>query len=299
MKLKPQPIFYILLSYVLLQFCWWAYMLLNLNHEVLLLNGASENLSLELNKKTTMILGEGAVFLLLLGFGSYLTLKSFKKEVQLSNQQKNFLLSATHELKTPLASIKLMLETFQKRDLTKEQQLPLLQNSLTETNRLNSLIENMMLASQFDNNQFHLEKSSLNVSELSKNIATLFQGNYKKISTAIDDNIVIKSNKHAFESILYNLVDNALKYSNDSIRIELKQDANVATLKVIDNGDGIIDAEKKLVFQRFYRVGNELTRETKGTGLGLYIVKQLVDFHQATIKIENNLPKGTIFVIKF
>lgn len=303
-KLKPQLIFYILLTYVLIQFSWWAYMLVDLNHEVINLNQSNYSSTSEIekaiSKRTWMIIGEGLVFLILLNTGAFLTLRTFKKEVNLSKQQKNFLLSATHELKTPIASIKLMLETFQKRELSREQQKPLVNNALSETERLNTLIENMMLASQFENKQFQFDHTIINISELTEDIVKRFKVNYPNISTDIDENISISSNTHAFSSILYNLIDNAIKYSNNgNITIKLTSSTNKPTLIVADEGIGIPQNELKNVFKRFYRIGNEATRSSKGTGLGLYIVKQLIDFHHASIEIKSNSPKGTIFAIKF
>ena len=106
--------------------------------------------------------------------------------------------------------------------------------------------------------------------------------------------------KMALDSIVLNLVDNALKYGSGSV-ILLEVQANESdflALSVKDEGNGIPDSEKEKVFDRFYRRGNEDVRQTKGTGIGLYLVKLLITEHQGEISIENNLPSGAKFVVK-
>ena len=296
MKLKPQPIFYILLIYILLQFSWWAFMLIDLNGQIIEINQSGPK---ALNKKILMIAGEGLIFLVILIIGALLLHRSFKREVELGNQQKNFLLSTTHELKTPIASIKLMLETFKKRNLTPEQKTPLVDNALNETERLNTLIENLMLAAQFDNKKLDFKFKKLDLSELTRSIAERFTMNHSNIVVSIKPNLFLTSNEHMYSSILYNLIDNALKYSKEEVTLVLSEHNDSIELTVKDLGIGIPKEERSNIFKRFYRVGNEMTRNTKGTGLGLYIVQQIVKLHEATIRIEQNKPTGTIFTIQF
>ena len=105
----------------------------------------------------------------------------------------------------------------------------------------------------------------------------------------------------AIKSIILNLLENAIKYSdeNPDISIVLSSDQQQILMKISDKGIGISDKEKELVFNKFYRSGSEETRKTKGTGLGLFIVKYLVNQHFGKISIYDNQPKGSIFEIKF
>ena len=103
------------------------------------------------------------------------------------------------------------------------------------------------------------------------------------------------------QPLVNNLFENAVKYSEEHsrINIQLKKEDDKIKLMVCDEGLGIAEEDKDKIFQKFYRAGNEMTRKTKGTGLGLFIVQQVVNNHSATISLKNNLPKGTCFVITF
>ncbi len=316
---RPLIFFYVLVVYVLLQFVWWAYMLFNLNNEIHLLkldliaNSFSSieqiatqqaELDAKLRARWIMILGEGAVFLSLLAFGIYRVRKTFKQEILLSRQQQNFLLSVTHELKTPLASNKLFLQTLAKHELSKDKQAEIIKKAISDVDRLNSLVDNILLSARIENGEMLLnkEKCSLShlVSQVIENSGQLsFYKNRINVQTINDAQFEI--DKNAFSSILLNLIENALKYSNSesAVFVEIDKKENKAILRVKDEGLGMNEYDKRHAFDKFYRSGNEETRHTKGTGLGLFIVKNLVQWHQGTIHIYNNLPKGTIFEIQF
>ncbi|MGZ4038648.1 MAG: sensor histidine kinase, partial [Bacteroidia bacterium] len=227
-----------------------------------------------------------------------------ERETELANQQKNFLLSVTHELKTPIAATKLQLQTIQKHQLEKEKEKELIGNALRETERLNKLIDNVLLASRFDNNQIILNRENINISELTEsNLQTYFKQAIANggLKADIEKDIFLSTDAVIFPSLIINLVENAIKYSFDKTEahVSLKKQNGQIVLRVSDHGLGIPDKEKALVFDRFYRVGSEEIRATKGTGIGLYLVKQITDAHKAVINIKNNDPKGTIFEIIF
>ena len=310
--------FYLLVIYVLLQFCWWAYMITNLNkevHDLKLkievytnknpddLGVAQQELNAKLHKRWLMIAGEGTVFALILGLGIYRTRNTFKKEFELSKQQKNFMLSITHELKSPIASARLQIETLLKRQLPQQKQEFVLNQALQETERLDALVEKILLANRIESSAYLIQKEHFNLSELCQKIIDNLKGSLLKnntIITQIKEDIKVYGDEMAFTSIITNLLDNASKYSNQQSTIEfiLCKDNDIVTLIVKDEGIGITPADEAIVFNKFYRAGNEETRNTKGTGLGLYIVKNLVKMHQGTIKINSNKPKGTIFTMQ-
>lgn len=316
---RPLIFFYVLVVYVLLQFVWWAYMLFNLNNEIHLLkleliaNSFSSieqiaeqqaELDSKLYARWVMIIGEGAVFLSLLAFGIYRVRKTFRQEIALSRQQQNFLLSVTHELKTPLASNKLFLQTLEKHQLSKEKQSEIIKKALSDIDRLNSLIDDILLSAKIENSQIPLQKEKISLSEITKLVIensgqlSLYK-TIINVQTINDAEILI--DKNAFSSILLNLIENAIKYSSSEskVHIEIDNYDNKAILRVKDQGVGMSEFDKKHAFDKFYRSGNEETRQTKGTGLGLYIVKNLVQWHKGSIRIFNNQPKGTIFEIQF
>ena len=123
----------------------------------------------------------------------------------------------------------------------------------------------------------------------------------KKIISDIEPGIHFEIDKTSFPSIILNLLENAVKYSeaDSTVTLTLKKNQNTIILSVKDEGAGISDEDKSMIFQKFYRAGNEETRSTKGTGLGLYIVNYLVEQHNGTISVKNNSPKGSIFEIIF
>ncbi|MGZ4035672.1 MAG: sensor histidine kinase [Bacteroidia bacterium] len=318
-KSKPLFWFYILVTYVLIQFIWWSYAMVKQNNEISylksqinVLNGESLNdvvkngneLNAKLHARWIMIAGEGSVFTALLLLGIFQIRKTFKKETELAQQQKNFLLSVTHELKSPIASTKLQLQTLQKHELDREKQKEIISNAISDTDRLNNLVENILLAAKIENSVYSVHKEKFNLSEyLAEGLKqTITSFSYKqKIELQIEKNIFMDIDRTSFPSIILNLFENAVKYSSEDskITIGLKKENGKIVLSVADEGAGIPDKEKASIFQKFYRVGNEDTRKTKGTGLGLYIVDYLVKQHNGTISVKNNIPKGSVFEVAF
>jgi two-component system, OmpR family, phosphate regulon sensor histidine kinase PhoR len=311
-------IFIILVIYILLQFAWWSYLLVDLNNEVF--EHRIENISLKstdslsaqieqdqllhkLHQRRWMVVGEGLVFLGLLGWGSVQTLRSFRKEMQLARMQKNFLLSVTHEFKSPLASIKLYLQTIAKHPLDKEKELSFINKAIADTERLDNLLENALLANRVDHEGYTFNKEEINFSALLRLLVQKYNSGLDKsrIEALVQESLIISADKLAITLLVNNLIENAIKYSlpDSTIIVELVGDAKQLTLRVIDEGRGIPDSEKGNVFRKFYRIGNEETRNTKGTGLGLYLVKYITESHNGKITIRDNKPRGSIFEIKF
>lgn len=306
-------IFYVLVVYVVFQFCWWFFLLFELNNHIydlqlsisdILSNdvGAQFTLRKNLSQKHLMILGEGLVFISLLVLGIIQTRKSFRRETFAIRQQKNFLLSVTHELKSPIAAVKLYLQTLEKRDLERPKQIELLQKAIIESNRLDQLAENILVAAQIDNHVLMVQKENSNLSEFIRNFINEFSEKYSiTLESDIENDIFLYFDFIAFRSILVNLFENAVKYSHSApeISVKLWTRSNTIFVSVADRGIGIKEDEKLRVFDKFFRSGNEETRQTKGTGLGLFIVKYLVELHHGSISVSPNKAKGSIFEIQF
>jgi len=256
----------------------------------------------KLVRKKWMYAGEGFVMIGLLIWGILWVYKTFEKSIALNQQQNNFLLAVTHELKTPIASVKLYLETLLKRDLDKEQQKSILQNSINDTNRLRTLVDNLLLSAQLETNHYEPLMAKVNLSQLLNKVVDSYakpRNLEARLIKNIEQEVYITGDEFALESIVVNLLSNAEKYSDQNITILLKSDNKHAVLSILDLGIGIADADKQRLFDKFFRVGKEQTRKTKGTGLGLFIVKKLVKFHDATIEVKNNHPNGTNFEVSF
>jgi signal transduction histidine kinase len=321
MKTKSRSIlfFSILFGYVLLQFTWWEILLVKQNDKIITEKQKLIELSTpdesrliseikELHEKkkmqTLMIVGEGTVFLLLLLFGVYKVKQAHDKENYLNRQQKNFFLSITHELKTPIAATKLQLQTLQKQKLDPEIRQQLITNALLETDRLNTLIDNVLFASRLESNEFLFKREKQNLSDF---ISLVLNRYYKneiekgEIKMMIEPQIQYELDVNALPSVITNLLGNALKYSNaeKEITVSLKKFEKYIALEVSDKGLGIAEQERKKIFDKFYRSGNEETRRSKGTGLGLYIVDYILKKHNASIRVKDNTPQGSIFEITF
>jgi signal transduction histidine kinase len=286
---RPLVIFYALIIYAIAELIWWGYMLVRLQPA-----------------RTGMIMGEGMTFVVVFSLGAISLHKSVNREKRLQEQKKNFLLSVTHELKSPLASIKLLLQTIQKRSLNKEQILDFINKSLLDIERLDDMVENMLLASKIDNQSYTFPKAEFNLSVLVDSIVNRLQitkcdCNQQIINAEIEPKIEITGDKFALTSVVTNLIENAVKYSKPcevvGVKLFLKEDK--IFLQVADHGIGIADDEKGRIFDKFYRVGSEDTRNTKGTGLGLYIVKEVLSKHEASIRVKDNRPSGSIFEVVF
>jgi two-component system phosphate regulon sensor histidine kinase PhoR len=321
MKAKSRSIviFSVLFAYILLQFLWWEILLVRQNGRIIeekqkLVELTSTNemqlkqdilvLHHKQKMQTVMIVSEGTVFLLLLLFGIYKIKQAHDKETLLNNQQKNFFLSITHELKTPIAATKLQLQTLQKQKLDASTQQELIENALLETERLNMLIDNVLLASRLETGEFIFKKEKQDLGEA---VFSVLNRYYRpemaagEIKTDIPGSFPAEIDLNVFPSVITNLVDNALKYSGaqKDIKVSLEKRKNSVALLVTDQGWGISDADKEKIFTKFWRAGNEETRNSKGTGLGLYIVKYIVNKHNARIRVKNNRPHGSIFEVEF
>lgn len=294
MKKQTNLLFYILSIYVFLQFLWWGFHLIQLSRE------STENESI-IFRKTLMIVGEGSVFLLILILGLFKISSSIQKELRLSQRQSNFLLSVTHELKTPIASTKLYLQTLLKRELPSVKRDDLLSKALEENERLELLIDNILNASRLDNKALSPVKSEINFNSLTDQIRERIQKRFPEVQIKKELSSVLRIQADVFmlETILMNLIENAIKYggASDEITVFGKIENDKLIFGVRDFGSGISNEDKDSIFTKFYRSGNEETRQNKGSGLGLYIVSQFVQLHQGTIFCKNNSPKGSVFEV--
>ena len=256
------------------------------------------------NQKVRMYLIEGVVFLILLMFGFSWLYNRLTAIIRLNQQKSNFLLAVTHELKTPIASVKLFLETIQRRELTREQMKPMIDNCIEDVNRQNELVDNMLLATRIEGKSYQYHFEEIDLSTLLSGITENYvkkQGTEYNFEENIQEGIDLKLDMFSITLAVHNLIENALKYSpkQSTVTIGLRKEGDKIALTISDEGVGIPKEERLNIFTKFYRLGNESTRTTKGTGLGLYIVKEIVDNHKALIEVHSNIPKGSVFKILF
>lgn len=293
MKKQTAIFFYVLSAYVVLQFLWWGYHLIELSTEL----SANEEYS---SKRVLMIIGEGSVFFLILLLGLWKIRSSIQKDIAISRRQSNFLLSVTHELKTPLSSNKLYLQTLLKRtSLNEEEREKLLKKAIEENVRLEGMIENILTATRIENHKLELIKDELDLSQFIKKVVDRWSQQRVPVKMKLLEGVKIHADAFVIESTLLNLLDNAQKYAgkNAEIEVYLEMENEYPVFGVKDSGPGISDKFKTAIFDKFTRLGNEETRKEKGTGLGLYIVSELLDFHDARIVCLDNEPQGAHFKI--
>lgn len=308
-------IYWVFLTYMIAAFIWWYVSLEKQNNEI----AAIKFQSIQINdpslkakthtiqdfqlRKTKQFIGEGLTILVLFLLGAIYVYRSLKKQLRYADQQQNFMMAVTHELKTPIAISHLNIETLLKRDLDSTQQLKLLEATLKETKRLDSLSTNILLTAQLDMGQYEANKQLVNVSELVRQNIKSFQERYPSriCNTMVEDAMEIQGEPLLIQLLINNLIDNANKYApvTEPIYIHLQSHQNMIQLIVKDQGPGIAAADKNKVFEKFFRVGAETTRTTKGSGLGLYLCKRITEFHNATIQLTTNTPTGSIFTVTF
>jgi signal transduction histidine kinase len=243
-------------------------------------------------------IGEGATFFVVILIGAGVVYTSFRRSIGLSRQQNNFMLAVTHELKSPIAGIKLSLQTIQKRTLTEEQRQTLIGRCIEESDRLNDLCNNMLITSQMEGRQYVPAHEQLDFSKLVEEGVQAYQARYgERFSLANTHGLTINGDMPLLQMAVNNLLENAVKYTPPAsmISVSLQATPTHAVLQVADEGNGIPEEEKKKIFSKFYRIGDELTRNTKGTGLGLYLTARIVKQHKGKLCVRDNKSSGALF----
>ncbi len=296
MKKQTSIIFYVLGVYVVLQFCWWGYHLIDLTREL----GTDERI---LSNRVTMIIGEGLVFFLILLVGLWKIQSSIKKELRLADRQKNFLLSVTHELKTPVAANKLFWQTVEKRELSIEQQKEIAQKALTENYRLEQLIDNILNASRIENKALQIVREDIDLSAFLNELIDRFNKRFGEevIERSIESGLRLKADHFFLETILVNLIENALKYGgkHKAIEVYALKNNGLLSIGVKDQGNGVPTEYRAAIFTKFFRGENEETRSKKGTGLGLFIASEFTKALGGKISYSENSPNGAHFQLTF
>jgi len=295
LKKQTSIFFYALSAYVVIQFIWWGYHLIELTRAL----DVDQKI---VDKRITMVFGEGFVFIVLLLIGLWKIRSSVRKEFELSQRQNNFLLSVTHELKTPIAANKLYLQTIQKRKPDDIQRDELLTKALKENERLEKLIDNILHAARVENRAMQPIKEEIEASHFLQTRIAQFRKRYPEAQIDLQemDKVIVCFDVFMIETVLSNLIDNAVKYSLKAPKISITAliENNELVISVVDEGVGIPLEEQQHVFSKFYRVGDEEIRTQKGSGLGLFISNEFVKLHKGSIGFKSNKENGSIFYFK-
>lgn len=321
MRLRRATIIYwMLLIYIIAALVWWFISLEKQNREMAglrfkTLNEQKAHLSPkdysfqvsiidnDRERNTGKYVSEGITFLILILIGAAFVYGSVRRQIKLQEQQQNFMMAVTHELKTPVSVARLNLETMQKYSLEPERQKKLIRMTLEEIGRLNFLTNNILISSQLDGGGYKITQEELDLSDLLKDCIQDFRNRFpdRTFKDDLEPEIELKGDPLLLQLLFNNLLENAIKYSPKECPITtiLTRKDSTITVQIIDEGPGIDDEEKTKIFSKFYRVGNEATRKTQGTGLGLYLCSKIAKDHNADIAVTNNKPRGTNFTVSF
>lgn len=253
------------------------------------------------------------VWLLSLGIISFVVIMSvlvmftifLAREILEVRKQDSFIDSVTHELKSPLASIKLCLQTLEREGIPEEKRERLRKMMMDDVDRLTSFIDDVLQASRLAHDDVGMALEDVPLAALTRHVVELVVTRQKlpegAITIAIPESLTAHTDRAAMEIIVRNLVDNAVKYSRDPVQITVRarDDGKATVVEVVDSGIGIPRAELKRIFQRFYRAPSESVRKRKGTGLGLFVVSALARNLGGTVEAQSEgTEKGSTFVVR-
>jgi two-component system, OmpR family, phosphate regulon sensor histidine kinase PhoR len=254
---------------------------------------------------TWPVLITGTVFLVLVGVGVVLYLSLSIKEIALNRRQSNFIDSVTHELKSPIASLKLYLQTLNRRSVTEKQQADFYRFMLDDVERLDTLINHMLDAARLGNEPVESDDADVNVAITLKACAETVCQRYHLPDSTIKLDLapaIVRAKPIDVEMLFRNLIDNAVKYGGTVPSVEIMSYCSAGGMvitRIIDNGQGIPHKLRRKIFGRFVRLGSELERKQPGTGLGLFIVRTLVRRLRGKVTVRDRTDQsGTIFQVE-
>lgn len=241
----------------------------------------------------------------ILGAGLFLVYSNVRRELHLSRLKSDFVANVSHELKTPLALIRLFAETLELgRVPTEEKARQYYRVINKESQRLTQLINNILDFSRIEAGRREYHFAPTDVGRIVNEVVDAYRFQIEQQGFALELDVPeglpeIQVDKEALGQALINLVNNAIKYSQQEkqISIAVRQQEGRILLAVADRGIGIAKAEQKKIFEKFYRAENSLVHETKGSGLGLALVRHIMDAHGGSVEVESVLGKGSTFTL--
>jgi signal transduction histidine kinase len=261
-----------------------------------------------LNLRAVALMILGIVLFALIITGLILNMIFLLREIRRNEQHDAFLNAVTHELKTPIASIKLYLETLKSRNVEEEKRREFYDLMIADSNRLLSTVEQVLQASRTREKDRSLNITEVDIGKLLKETVDIIKNRYNLDENAISfsasgEIAKVSGDASELQTVFLNLLDNAVKYSKNVLKIIVKLRVtrrNTVEIYIRDNGIGIPPEDLKRIFKRFYRVQNASTQDMKGTGLGLFIVQSIVKKHGGRVTAKSRGEnKGTSFLVQF
>jgi signal transduction histidine kinase len=251
------------------------------------------------------LLSIGSTFILLLLVGVVLYLILSIKAINLTRRQSNFIDSVTHELKSPIASMKLYLQTLNRHQVSQQLQVDFHRFMLEDLERLDHLINQMLDAGRLDAERPQGENEDVDLADLLQTCASAVCMSYRVPADTVHLDLrpsIVSGRRIDLDIVFRNVIDNAVKYAGAPPRVEvsLRPASNgLVSVRIADNGRGIPVQLRRKIFGRFVRLGHELEREKPGTGLGLYIARTLVRRHKGRIRVyDPETGPGSVFEVQ-
>jgi two-component system, OmpR family, sensor histidine kinase SenX3 len=262
-----------------------------------------------LNWREVALLVLGIIFFLLIIFGLVINTTFLIREIRRNEQHDAFINAVTHELKTPITSIRLYLETLKTRDVDENRREEFYDVMLADSDRLLQTVEQVLRAGRTGHRRRRINAAILDLPELIRECLNLTRLRYNLDESALmfvesvnGESVRVAGDADELRAAVSNLLDNAVKYSEDDVqvRVELAMiDEKRVAVRIADRGIGIPSAQLKRIFKRFYRVPGRFMARVKGTGLGLFIVRSVVEKHGGRVYAESpGLGQGSTFTIQ-
>lgn len=251
-----------------------------------------------------VILVEGGFLMLIILAGVYVIFVYWNKQARLNQLQSNFVSSVSHELKSPLASIQLYLETLKYQDVSKEERGDFIETMLSDTERLSWLIENILQSSKTGYKTLQLPFQPVELAGFIREVVDEHKRQIEEkkcqVQLDLDKAPVLNLDKRAMRMVFNNLIGNALRYSpmGGKLTIRIVNGKKFCQIQVADRGIGIEKKDRKKIFKKFYRVQNSDTHNIEGAGLGLFISNEFVKGHKGRITVTSaGKGKGSVFTV--
>lgn len=299
-----------LIIFILAQLVWlallglWIYWYVS---NYLIFEQVGETVSPQININTPSVFPfvGGIVLLVGLSFSLVLIFRHLNVQIRLTRLYDNFIANVTHELKSPLSSIQLYLETLNSREVPPEKRKEFYELMMKDTGRLQNLINSILEISKIESkkkkNMLTIHQTSEFLPKLIKESASQFRLKPETLNIEMNGDCEISLDSDSLKMVFDNLIDNAIKYTIGELKIDISIacDKKEIEINFKDNGIGLPAGEQKKIFQKFYRIYDKDIPNVKGTGLGLYWVKEIIKNHKGKITAHSEgKGKGTTFSIE-
>jgi len=251
-----------------------------------------------------LILLEGCLLMLIIFAGVYIIFVYWNKQARLNRLQSNFVSSVSHELKSPLASIQLYLETMKYQEVSKQETADFVEMMLLDTERLGSLINNILESSKYDPKDMQLRFQPVKVGtflgEVVAGLRRQFEERNCKVDLEVEEDCELSLDTRAMQMVFNNLIGNALRYSpiGAPLAIRVHKNKKFCEIDFIDQGMGLRKKDLKKIFRKFYRVTYQQSQNIEGAGLGLFISREIVRTHKGQMRVSSEGPeKGSVFTV--